>query len=78
MNNITPQAKTKELAELLHPGHEVEVKGYRSSSRGAGGKKPPYTAQLFLDGKVIMSAQERDWRKAYKTLQINLSKGNIV
>jgi hypothetical protein len=77
MSSITPQAKTKELAELMHPGCQVEVKGYRSS-RGAGGKKPPYTAQLFLDGKVIMSAQERDWRKAYKTLQINLSKGNIV
>jgi hypothetical protein len=74
---ITPQALIAQLAECLYPGHTIKVKGYRSS-RGAGGKKPPYTAQLFLDGKVIMSAQERDWRKAYKTLQINLSKGNIV
>ena len=77
MNNITPQAKTKELAELLHPGCQVEVKGYRST-RGTGGKRAPYTAQLFLNGRVVISAQERDWRKAYKTLQINLSKGNIV
>jgi hypothetical protein len=77
MKTESPQMKVRELVESMYPGHEVEVKGYRSS-RGAGGKKPPYTAQLFLDGKVIMSAQERDWRKAYKTLQINLSKGNIV
>jgi hypothetical protein len=77
MNTKSPQMQIKEFMENIHPESEVEVKGYRSS-RGAGGKKPPYTAQLFLDGKVIMSAQERDWRKAYKTLQINLSKGNIV
>jgi len=77
MKNTTPQAKAKELAELLHPGCQVEVNGYRNT-RGAGGKKPPYTAQLFLDGKVVLTAQERDWRQAYKTLQINLSKGNIV
>jgi hypothetical protein len=77
MNTKSPQMQIKEFMENIHPGCQVEVKGYRSS-RGAGGKKPPYTAQLFLDGKVIMSAQERDWRKAYKTLQINLSKGNIV
>jgi hypothetical protein len=77
MNTKSPQMQIKEFMENIHPESEVEVKGYRSV-RGTGGKKPPYTAQLFLDGKVIMSAQERDWRKAYKTLQINLSKGNIV
>ena len=69
--------KVRELVESMYPGHEVEVKGYRST-RGTGGKRAPYTAQLFLDGRVIMSAQERDWRKAYKTLQIQISKGNIV
>lgn len=62
---------------MMHPGRAVEVKGYRKA-RGTGGKKAPYTAQLFLDGKVILSAQERDWRMAYKTLQIQISKGNIV
>lgn len=69
--------KVRELVESMYPDREVEVKGYRKT-RGTGGKKPPYTAQLFLDGRVILSAQERDWRKAYKTLQIQISKGNIV
>lgn len=69
--------KVRELVESMYPGHEVEVKGYRKT-RGTGGKRAPYTAQLFLDGRVVISAQERDWRKAYKTLQIQISKGNIV
>ena len=77
MKTKSPQMQIKEFVEDMHPGVEVEVKGYRKVL-GAGGKKPLYTAQVFLDGKVIMSAQERDWRMAYKTLQINLSKGSIV
>ena len=77
MKTESPQMKVRELVESMYPGHEVEVKGYRST-QGTGGKRAPYTAQLFLDGRVIISAQERDWRKAYKTLQIQISKGNIV
>jgi hypothetical protein len=43
-----------------------------------GGKKRPFTAYLYVDGKVVATAQERDWRTAYKTLQINISKGSIL
>lgn len=66
-----------QFVESIYPGHDIAVKGYRNR-RGTGGKKSPYTAQLFLNGKVIMSVQERNWRMAYKTLQINLSKGIIL
>jgi len=27
---------------------------------------------------VVATAQERNWRTAYKTLQINISKGSIL
>lgn len=73
----SPQMQIKEFVQTVHPDRDIDVKGYRLT-RGTGGKKPPYTAQLFIDGKVVLSVQERDWRKAYKTLQINISKGNIL
>jgi len=74
--NETPQSKVFKFAEPLFPGQELEVCGYRCSARG--GKKPPYTAQLFVDGHMVASAQDKNWRSAYKTLQINISKGNIL
>jgi hypothetical protein len=77
MKIISPQKQIRLLVESMYPDRNIEVKGYRNR-RGTGGRKPPYTAQLFIDGKVTVSVQERDWRKAYKTLQINISKGNIL
>jgi hypothetical protein len=43
-----------------------------------GGKKRPFTAYLYVNGKIVATAQERDWHTAYKTLGINISKGNIL
>jgi len=74
--NETPQSKVFKFAEPLFPGQEVEVHGYRGSARG--GKKAPYTAQLMVDGEVVATAQEQNWRTAYKTLHITISKGNIL
>jgi len=76
MKITSPQKQIQQLVESLFPAQEVEVHGYRGSARG--GKKAPYTAQLMVDGKVVATAQERNWRQAYKTLQINISKGNIL
>jgi len=75
--NETPQAKVLKFAEPLFPGRKVEVRGYRPT-RGTGGRKSPYTAHLFVDGRVVATAQERNWRQAYKILQITISKGNIL
>ena len=74
---ISPQQQVQQLAEPMFPGRKVEVRGHRPS-RGTGGKKNPYTAHLFVDGRVVATAQERNWRQAYKTLQIAISKGNIL
>ena len=74
--NETPQAKVLKFAEPLFPGRKVEVAGSRKT-RATGGKRPPYIAHLMVDGKVIATAQERNWRQAYKTLQIVISKGNF-
>lgn len=74
--NESPQSKVRQFAEPLFPGRKVEVCGNRGTARG--GKKPPYTAQLLVDGKVLASVQERNWRTAYKTLQIAISKSNLI
>jgi len=74
--NETPQSKVIKFAEPLFPGREVEARGYRCFARG--GKRAPYTAQLIVDGRVVATAQELNWRTAYKTLQINVSKTSLV
>lgn len=74
--NESPQSKVLQFAETLFPGSKVEVSGSRLR-RATGGKKAPYTAYLLVDGKVRATGQDRDWRKAYKTLQIAISKLNI-
>ena len=76
MKIISPQMQIRYLVESMYPGRNVEVSGERPAPRG--GKKRPYTACLVIDGKVVATAQERNWRTAYKTLQINISKGNIL
>jgi hypothetical protein len=78
MKITSPQMQVRQFVKDMYPDKNVEVAGYRASMKRAGGKRPPYTAQLFLDGKVVLSAQERNWRQAYKTLQIMISKGNIL
>lgn len=74
--NESPQIKVREFAASIFHGRQVVVSGYRGAARG--GKKSPYTAQLVVDGKVLVTAQESDWRRAYKTLQINISKAVVV
>jgi len=73
---LSPKEQVTLLAHTLYPGHEVLVMGFRPRPRG--GKKRPFTVQLIVDGKIFMTAQERDPRTAYKTLQIKLSKGSIL
>jgi len=75
--NESPQTKILQFVEPFFPGCKVEVRGSRMR-RGTGGHKAPYTAYLVVDGKVLVSAQERNWRQAYKTLQINISKTSLV
>jgi hypothetical protein len=70
--NESPQSKILQFAQPLFPGSKVEVSGNRNTARG--GKKPPYTACLLVDGKVRATGQDRNWRTACKTLQIAISK----
>lgn len=65
----------KQLVECLYPGHEVIVTGSRPPPRG--GKRYPYRACVIINGKTTFAAEERNWRMAYKSLQIDISRGLI-
>ena len=73
---LSPKAQVTMLAHTLYPGRDIIVLGHRPRPRG--GKKRPFTVQIIMNGKIFMTAQERDPRTAYKTLQIKLSKGSIL
>ena len=73
---LSPKEQVTMLAHTLYPGHDIIVMGFRPRPRG--GKKRPFTVQIIMDGKIFMTAQERDPQTAYKTLQIKLSKGSIL
>lgn len=72
MKSISPQAKVKQIAEMMYPDAEVEVAGRRPPARG--GKKYKYQAAVVVDGKYVAFVEERNWRMAYKSLEIALSK----
>jgi hypothetical protein len=69
---LSPQDQIKQLVSDMYPGRDIVVKGRRNPPRG--GKKYPYRASLVIDGKTIFTVEERNWRTAYKTLQIIISK----
>lgn len=73
---LSPKEQVTMLAHALYPNADIVILGHRPRPRG--GKKRPFTVQVILNGKIFMTAQERDPRTAYKTLQIKLSKGSIL
>lgn len=78
MNNTSPKGRVTQLA--LHcagEGATVVVLGERLKRRG-GGPKPPFYASVLVNGTRVASATHRDWRKAYKGLEIELSKMGIL
>ena len=62
-----------QMAQVLYPESLIEVTGSRK--RHNGGKKPPFIVQVNVDGRCLLTAVERDWKTAYKTAGIKLSKG---
>jgi len=72
----SPKQQLLDLAQILYPNSLIEVLGYRA--KNYGGKKPPFTAQVNIDGRCQLTVQERDHRKAYKLAQITLSRMTAI
>lgn len=77
-NATSPKARVAQLAELLAPeGSQVEIHGERPKRRG-GGPKPPFSAWVEVNNVRVAFVSDRDWRKAYRGLEIKLSKTGVL
>lgn len=72
-NVINPKARVAALAEIVRPGEFIEVRGGRVKGRSGG----YFLAEVAAAGRVIACSKDRNWRRAYKGLEIELSKLGI-
>jgi hypothetical protein len=70
-NRLSPRGKVFEAASLVvPPGTAVAVRGRRT--RGV------FVAWASANGTCLAEAKDRDWRRAYKTLCIQLARRTIL
>lgn len=70
-NRLSPRGKVFEAASLIvPPGTAVAVRGSRT--RGV------FVAEVVANGARLAEAKDRDWRRAYKTLCIQLARGAVL
>lgn len=68
---MSPKAKVIEAATFcVTPGAAVEVRGTRVKGKFGG----YFLAEASANDVVLARARDRDWRRAYKTLCIELMK----
>jgi hypothetical protein len=72
-NIVSPKARVVALGEMVRPGEPITVRGVRVKGRGGG----YFLAEISAGERVIARSRDRDWRKAYKGLEIELSKIGI-
>lgn len=67
---MTPRTRATHAAWAAYPhaGH-VAVSGHRPK-----GKRGAFVATVTVDGRVMATASHRQWRLAYKGLEIELAK----
>ena len=74
-NRNTPKARVIRAAELIvRQGAEIEVRGARVKGRFGG----YFLAEASADGRVLARSRDRNWRKAYKGLEIELCRQAVI
>ena len=74
MKPTSPKARVIQLASLVSSAAAFEVRGTRVKGRFGG----YFLAEVSGDGHVLARFQHRDWRKAYKGLEIELARAGIM
>jgi hypothetical protein len=74
MNNTSPKGKVANLAGLVYPGSNVEVHGTRVKGHFGG----YFLAEINVNDHTVARSRHQNWRKAYKGLEIELSKLGVV
>ncbi len=72
--NTSPKARVVLMAEMVRPNSRIEVRGTRLS--GKAGRC--FLAEVTSNDRVLARARHSDWRKAYKGLEIELSKLGVI
>jgi hypothetical protein len=68
-DNNTPKGRVLRAAELVVPhGINIEIRGERVKSQGGS----YFLAELVAGNRTLARSRHRDWRKAYKGLEIEL------
>jgi len=74
MKATSPKLRVAQMASLVSSASSFEVRGTRVKGRFGG----HYLAEVSGDGQVLARFRHRDWRKAYKGLEMELSRMGIV
>ncbi len=63
------------MAEMLYPDKMIDIQAGRVKRPG---KRCPYHVIVLVDKKVVESAEHKNWRIAYKMLEIQLAKQVVL
>lgn len=70
MKSYSPKGRVANIASIAYPNAIIEVRGTRVKGRFGGN----FLVQVNINNNTVVRAQHKDWRKAYKMLEIELSK----
>lgn len=70
MKSYSPKGRVVSIAGIAYPDAVIEVRGARIKGKLGG----QFLAEVNVNNNTIVRAKDRDWRKAYKMLEIELSK----
>lgn len=71
---LSPREKVLEAASLLVPeGTHIEVRGRRVKDRSGH-----FLAEVKVGEMQLAEARDRDWRRAYKSLCIELARRGVL
>lgn len=73
--NHTPKGHVANMASWSFPDATTIIVNGRRAPKTHGGK---FHAELVVDGKLIAEGVEHDWRIAYKTLALRISKCGVL
>lgn len=70
MNNVSPKSRVAHAVSMVHPDANIEVRGTRVKGKMGG----YFLAEVNVNGSTVSRARHRDWRTAYKSLEIEFAK----
>lgn len=70
MAKLGPKEKVAEAVRIVYPDANIEVRGTRVKGRFGG----QFLAEVNVNNNTLARCSHRDWRSAYKSLEIEFAK----